>query len=67
MTITLNGVANSDFAQPLSVTELLESLGFEAKPVIVELDGVALLPREYSESTVREGAVVEIIRVAAGG
>ncbi len=68
MTITLNGTPNSDYAAPLSVAELIESLDIGAgAPVLVELDGTALRPRDYGESTVGEGAVVEIIRVAAGG
>jgi thiamine biosynthesis protein ThiS len=68
MTFTLNGKANSDFNGPPSVTHLLESLGLAGGgPVLVELDGIALRPREFAEKQISDGAKVEIIRVAAGG
>lgn len=68
MSFTLNGKANRDFESSPSVAQLLESLGLvDAGPVLVELDGVALRPREFAEKQVSDGARVEIIRVAAGG
>ena len=67
MKITLNGKENDDYAAPLSVAELLEQLGLNGQPVLVELDEVALRPREFARATVADGARVEIIRVAAGG
>ena len=67
MTITLNGKANDEFDAPLSVSELLERLGLAGQPVLVELDEVALRPREFAHAQVKDGAQVELIRVAAGG
>ena len=67
MNIMLNGKSNSDFELPLTVTELLEELGLGGQPVLVELDEVALRPREFAGTQVEDGARVEIIRVAAGG
>ena len=67
MTITLNGNQTGDFEAPLSVSELLDQLGFTGQPVLVELNEVALRPREFDDSIVEDGAQVEIVRVAAGG
>ena len=67
MKITLNGKSNEEFEAPLRVTELLEKLGLTGQPVLVELNEVALRPREFAEAMVEDGAQVEIIRVAAGG
>jgi thiamine biosynthesis protein ThiS len=68
MTFTLNGKANSDFDESPSVAQLLESLGLAGGgPVLVELDGIALRPREFAENRISDGAKVEIIKIAAGG
>ena len=67
MKITLNGKTNDGFDAPLSVAELLDRLGLSGQPVLVELDQVALRPREFAEAIVEDGAQLEIIRVAAGG
>ena len=67
MKITLNGKANEEFDVPLSVTQLLEKLGLAGQPLLVELDEVALRPREFDGAKVEDGAKLEIIRVAAGG
>ena len=67
MKITLNGKATDQFDAPLSVTALLEKLGLTGQPVLVELNEVALRPREFDETKVEDGAQLEIIRVAAGG
>ena len=68
MTITLNGKTDDRFGEDeLTVAALLEKLGLAGQPVLVELDQVALRPREFGEKVVRDGAQLEIIRVAAGG
>jgi thiamine biosynthesis protein ThiS len=67
MTITINGQSNSSFPSPISVSELLEKLSLSTLPVLVEVDRTALLPREHSSTLLKEGSVIEIIRVAAGG
>lgn len=66
MTITLNG-EKRDFAGSLPMTELLDSLGLAGKPVVVELNQTALLPKEVSTAQVHEGDVIEIIQITAGG
>ncbi|MBK1792300.1 sulfur carrier protein ThiS [Persicirhabdus sediminis] len=67
MTIQLNGKAHSLDEQTSSVSDLLASLGLAGKPVVVELDKVALFPRQYAESQLVEGSCVEVISIAAGG
>lgn len=69
MTLTLNGESR-DFesesnSMPLKV--LLNQLGFERIPVLVEHNGTALRPREHVDLEIADGDQVEIIRVVAGG
>lgn len=65
-TITLNGQPHG-IEVPMTVAGLLRSLGMEGKPVVVELDEVAVFPREFSHTSVADGAKVEIVVLAAGG
>lgn len=64
--ITLNGSPHA-IAGETTISDLLGSLGLAGKPVVVELDGQAILSREHSETIVRDGARIEIITLAAGG
>ncbi len=66
MTITLNG-QKREFPQTLSLSDLLESLGLTGKPVVVEHNQVALLPKEIPVAQVNEGDVIEIVQITAGG
>ena len=67
MTITINGKFNTNFENPLCVSELIEKLNLSSTPVLVEVDRVALRPREHATAQVVDGSVVEIIRISAGG
>lgn len=67
MTITLNGRARAFEAELLTVAELVERLGLSGHPVLVELNGEALLRREFESREVTDGAAVEIVRMVAGG
>ena len=66
MTITLNG-APHPHPEPVSVAKLLQNLGLDGKPVVVELDGQAIFPRDHSQTLIQPGARVEIVTLAAGG
>ena len=66
MTITLNG-APHPLPQETTVGRLLENLGLAGKPVVVELDGQAVFPRDHAQAVVKPGARVEIVTLAAGG
>ena len=66
MTITLNG-APHPHPEPISVGQLLQNLGLDGKPIVVELDGQAVFPRDHAQTLVQPGARVEIVTLAAGG
>lgn len=66
MKVHLNGRSH-ELPGPLSVTELLESLGLGGKPVVVELNEEAVFPRDYPATMVENGARVEVVALAAGG
>lgn len=65
-TITLNGLPHP-VADETTVASLLESLGLAGRPVVVELDGEAIFPRDHQQTLVRDGSRVEIVTLAAGG
>jgi sulfur carrier protein len=64
--ITLNGKAYP-LGAPVLLSGLLESLGLAGKPVVVELDGRAILTRQHATATVHPGSQLEIVILAAGG
>jgi sulfur carrier protein len=66
MKIQLNGQPH-EIAAPMTVSELLESIGFGGKPCVVELDEQAVFPRDFPTVRVEDGARVEIVTLAAGG
>lgn len=65
-TILLNGSPH-ELAGPQSLTLLLADLGLAGKPVVVELNEVAVLPRDYAATGVAAGARLEVVTLAAGG
>lgn len=66
MTITLNG-EKRELESPQSVRSLLELVGLGGKPVVVEHNRIALLPREIDAATVNDGDVIEVVQITAGG
>jgi thiamine biosynthesis protein ThiS len=66
MNITLNGKPH-ELSGPLTVRELLNELGFEGKPVVVELNQEPVFPRDHDQAKVEADATVEIVALAAGG
>ena len=68
MKITINGQEREfEGDAGFSVSEMLEKLELSGHPVLVELDGEALLRNEFDEREVSDGATVEIVRMVAGG
>ena len=67
MTLILNGQSKRIEAAKLSVQELLEAIEMNTAPVLVELNGEALLKKEFQETRVKDGDRIEIIRMVAGG
>lgn len=66
MTLTVNGQTRA-FESTATIADLLDSLGLTGKPVVVERNQVALLPREIHDTPVSEGDVIEIVQITAGG
>jgi thiamine biosynthesis protein ThiS len=50
-----------------NITQLLESLGLAAKPVVIEHNKIAIFPRDYPNICFKENDQIEIINIAAGG
>jgi sulfur carrier protein len=67
MTITLNGQPHPLTAPTTTIADLLQSLGLEGKPVVVEHNLQALLPRELQATPVADGDSIEIVQITAGG
>jgi sulfur carrier protein len=65
-TIQLNGKPHP-LEQATPLLELLQALDLMGKPLVIELNGQALLREEYCDHTVAPGATLEIITLAAGG
>ncbi|MFN7563569.1 MAG: sulfur carrier protein ThiS [Prosthecobacter sp.] len=66
MQITLNGEKRTLDA-PLTIRGLLDTLGLGGKPVVVEQNQAALLPRELDTAGVSDGDVIEVVQITAGG
>ncbi|MEM6916056.1 MAG: sulfur carrier protein ThiS [Verrucomicrobiota bacterium] len=67
MTITLNGKPHEIEGENLKVNELVAALELGDHPVLVELNGEAILVREFEQHCVTNGDTVEIVRMVAGG
>jgi thiamine biosynthesis protein ThiS len=66
MQIILNGQVHP-LTKSTTVTALLQSLGFADKPVVVELNREAIFPRDFAETPVNDGDLIEVVTLAAGG
>ena len=66
MIVTLNG-SKCEFPESMPMPALLQALGLAGKPVVVEQNQVALLPRELEEAVVKDGDVLEVVQITAGG
>ncbi|HEY1049004.1 MAG TPA: sulfur carrier protein ThiS [Prosthecobacter sp.] len=66
MTIILNGEKRV-LEGSQTVRSLLELVGLAGKPVVVEHNRMALLPREIDAATLNDGDVIEVVQITAGG
>ena len=66
MHFTLNGQAHN-LESEITLPELLTSLGLSGKPVVVELNQEAILPRDFPNTLIQPNDQLEIITLAAGG
>lgn len=65
ISVTLNG-APCEVPAQCSVLDLLDYLGLGGQPLLVELNGVALLKSEW-QTVIQESDRIELVRVVAGG
>ena len=66
MTITLNGQKRT-IDSPATILDLLAAAGLGGRPVVVELNQRALLPREHAATALNDGDVIEVVQITAGG
>lgn len=64
--LTVNG-DDLEVPAPLTVRGLLDHLGIGERPVVVEVNQRALLPRELGASPLHDGDRVEVVQITAGG
>ena len=67
MIITINGKKYSDYQDDITVMELIEKLNLHKKQIIVELNQLALIKKDYQSQSLKDGDSIEIIQIAAGG
>ena len=66
MNITVNGQAR-EIETNSTLQQLLVALGFDGKPVVIELNREAIFPRDFATSIMPKDATIEIVVLAAGG
>jgi thiamine biosynthesis protein ThiS len=66
MTISLNG-ERADAQGAETIADLVRLFELPPQAVLIELNGLALHRREWSEKTLSEGDRIEFVRVVAGG
>jgi thiamine biosynthesis protein ThiS len=66
MMVWLNG-EKADSRGARTVAQLAERYGLHPNSILIEHNGVALHPREWTSKTLSEADRVEFIRVVAGG
>ena len=66
MTITINGKRH-DLQEPVTLDRLLRGLGIDPKTVAVERNRTIVTREDFDAETVRDGDVIEVIRLVGGG
>ena len=67
MIITINGKKYSDYQEDITVMELIEKLNLHKKQIIVELNQLALVKKDYQSQSLKDGDSIEIVQISAGG
>ena len=67
MIITINGKSTDKYSEELSVEELLEKLSLANSLTIVELNKIALKKKDHQKILIKDGDIIEIVQIAAGG
>ena len=66
MQLVVNG-KQTDVAEGMSLTALIESFGLRVGSVVVEHNGTALLSSELPAAQLADGDRLELVRAVAGG
>ena len=66
MTITVNGETRQ-FDKPLTLTELVKTIGLSEKHVVIEYNMEPLERERYENTSVQDGDSIEIVTMMAGG
>ena len=67
MKITINGNEYFKFETDINVHDLIQKLNLSDKQIIVELNQIALMQKDYKTSLLNDGDIIEIVQIAAGG
>lgn len=65
-TVTANG-REIPVALPCTIEALLVTQGLLPRSVVVELNGEAVSPSEFSQRQIKSGDRLEIVKIVAGG
>ncbi|MCX7714036.1 MAG: sulfur carrier protein ThiS [Chthoniobacterales bacterium] len=66
MQLKINGNIQNYDGQP-DIPSLLDWLSIPKETALVELNGVALFRRDWQSTSLKDGDVIEILQIAAGG
>jgi sulfur carrier protein len=66
MQVVVNGKA-TEIRERATVTDLLDQLGLTGQRLAVLLDNEVVRKAEFSQTRLRQGAVVEIVQMVGGG
>ena len=67
MNIIVNGEDQQFTEDTFPLSELIDRLQLNGQPVVVELNGQALLGREIPVTQIKDTDRIEIVRIVAGG
>ena len=67
MIIIINGKKYSDYQEGITVKDLIEKLNLHDKQIIVELNQLALIKKDYQTQSLKDEDSIVIVQIAAGG
>lgn len=66
MKITLNG-KEKELESVCTITELIESVGQKPQRIAVQLNSQIIKREQYSEQTITDGDIIEMLQFVGGG
>jgi sulfur carrier protein len=67
MNVVVNGEDQQFTEEVIPLSELIDRLQLSGQPVVVELNGQALLGKEIPDTQINDADRIEIVRIVAGG